>query len=91
MQDGSRFAAPGITAGMQVPAPDGPVGDRKRYQGAWLHHRGWPGQRSAWAAATAAVIVRASGLTIVPATSTVGVPWTPSALARAVTYDGHSR
>ena len=29
VQDGSRFAAPGITAGVQLPAPDGPVGDRE--------------------------------------------------------------
>jgi hypothetical protein len=42
-------------------------------------------------AATAAVIARSSGLTAAPATGTVGVPLTPRAVARAVTYGGQSR
>ena len=41
--------------------------------------------------ATAAVMARASGRAAVPATRTVGVPLTPRAVARSVTYDGQSR
>ena len=42
-------------------------------------------QRASPARATAAVIACASGATISPATSTVGVALTPAAVARAVT------
>ena len=48
-------------------------------------------QRPPCAAATAALIGPASGLTSAPATRTVGVASTPSAAARAVTYVGQSR
>jgi hypothetical protein len=43
------------------------------------------------ACVTAALIAFGSGWTAVPATATVGVASTPSAVARAVTYDGQSR
>ena len=49
------------------------------------------GQRFPAAAVTAAVIACESARTTVPATRTVGVAWTPRAVARAVTYDGQSR
>lgn len=59
------------------------------------HIRGTPvredGQGRPFALATAALIACASGLTAVPATSTVGVELTPMSMARAVTYGGQSR
>ena len=48
-------------------------------------------QRRSVIPATTAAIDRASGLTTVPATRTVGVASTPSAVARAVTYGAQSR
>jgi len=53
--------------------------------------QGSGGQCSPVAPAAAAVIADASGLTTAPATNTVGVALTPSAVARAVTYGGQSR
>ena len=50
-----------------------------------------PGQRRALAWSTAAAMASLSGGTGVPVTRTVGVPLTPEAAARAVTYGGQSR
>ena len=47
--------------------------------------------RARLARSTAAAIVRPFACTMVPATRTVGVPVTPAAVARAVTYVGQSR
>jgi len=49
------------------------------------------GYRPLLARVTAAAMACASGSVSAPATSTVGVPPTPAAVARAVTYAGQAR